>query len=249
MWNEFKNPIIIAHRGDSAHAPENTLAAFQMAHRKGADAIEFDVKLSSDGIVLVIHDQTVDRTTDGHGDVRHMSMAALRELDAGVRFEGKFPGERIPTLEEVFETIGNQLHMNVELTNYATPGDALVMKVIELVRKHNLQKKVLFSSFFLRNLRMAQAILPEVPCGLLAQRGLLGYPARTWGWRRGLYALNPHFSSVKGGMVSRLHASGKRIHVWPVNAKSDMEYLLSMGVDGIITDDPALLGACLGRKT
>lgn len=248
MWDELQIPVIIAHRGDSAHAPENTLSAFQMADEKGADAIEFDVKLSRDGHVIVIHDQTVERTTNGQGDVRHLPLADLQELNAGVRFDTQFPSEHIPTLEEVFETIGKHLHMNVELTNYATPGDALIPKVTELVRKHNMQARVLFSSFFPHNLRKAQKLLPDVPCGLLAWVGPAGFPARAWGWRRVMYALHPHFSSVDAGLVSRLHAAGKRVHVWTVNSKADMIRLAAMGIDGIFTDDPALLAKCLERQ-
>lgn len=247
MWADLQTPVIIAHRGDSAHAPENTLAAFRTAAEHGADAIEFDVKLSADGQVIVIHDQTVDRTTNGHGDVRALKLAALRELDAGAYFGQCFTGERIPTLEELFETVSQQLHLNIELTNYATPGDDLVSKVAELVTKHGMQRRVLFSSFFPRNLRRARALLPEVPGGLLAWAGWLGFPARRFGWKKGYLALHPHLSSVSAELVNRLHSAGKRIHVWTVNTDADMKHLVGLGVDGIFTDDPTLLGRCLGR--
>lgn len=249
MWNEIKTPIIIAHRGDSAHAPENTLFAFQAAVKKGAEAVEFDVKLSQDGQVVVIHDQTVDRTTNGQGDVRHLSLAQLKQLDAGVLYKDQYPPERIPTLDEVFESVGDRLHMNVELTNYATPRDDLVEKVCTLVRRHQMQGRILFSSFFLRNLRQAQARLPEVPCGLLAWKGLLGLPARTLGWQRNLYALHPHVTDVTASLVTRLHAAGMRLNTWTVNAVPEMERLLGLGVDGIFTDDPASLARVLGRQT
>ncbi|MEW6092937.1 MAG: glycerophosphodiester phosphodiesterase family protein [Chloroflexota bacterium] len=249
MWPDLPTPVIIAHRGDSAHAPENTLSAFVMAAEKGADAIEFDVKLTADGQVIVIHDQTVDRTTNGHGDVRRLPLAALRDLDAGARFEARFSGERIPTLDEVFKAVGKRLHMNIELTNYATPSDSLVAKVVELVVKYDMQDRVLFSSFFPRNLRRVRSLLPETPRGLLAWAGWLGFPARTFGWRRDYYALHPHLSNVDAGLVSRLHAAGKRLHVWTVNAEEDMKHMIALGVDGIFTDDPALLSRCLGRAT
>jgi glycerophosphoryl diester phosphodiesterase len=249
MWTDLPSPVIIAHRGDSANAPENTLAAFRMAAEKGADAIEFDVKLSADGEAIVLHDQTVDRTTDGHGDVRRLSLAALRDLEAGARFEGRFPGERIPTLEEVFTAVGARLHMNIELTNYATPGDALVEKVAALVKKHRLQERVLFSSFFPRNLRRARELLPEVPRGQLAWRGWMGWPARAFGWRGDMYALHPYLSDVTPALVSRLHSAGKRVFVWTVNAEADMNHLIRLGVDGIFTDDPALLCCLTGRST
>lgn len=249
MWTDLSTPVVIAHRGDSAHAPENTLSAFRMAAEKGAQAIEFDVKLSADGHVIVIHDQTVDRTTDGRGEVRTLSLAALRDLQAEARFKGHFPGERLPTLDEVFETVGQRLHMNVELTNYATPGDDLVAKVVEVIRRHRMQDRVLFSSFFPGNLRKARALLPEVPRGLLAWAGWMGWPARTLGWRGDLYALHPHLSSVTPALLSQLHRAGKRLQVWTVNAEADMNHLIRLGVDGIFTDDPALLLGLVGRKT
>jgi len=246
MWTDLPRPVIIAHRGDSAHAPENTLAAFHLAIANRADAIEFDVKLSADGEVIVLHDQTVDRTTNGHGDVRNLSLAALRDLDAGARFDARYRGERIPTLEEVFEAVGRRIHMNIELTNYATPNDALVEKVVALVKKHQPQEWVLFSSFLPRNLRRAQELLPEIPRGQLAWRGWVGWPARTFGWR-GHFALHPYQTDVNKNLVSRLHHAGKRIFVWTVNQETEMQRLLHLGVDGIFTDDPALLRRVIGR--
>ncbi len=103
MWIDLSLPVVIAHRGDKTYAPENTLAAFKLAVEKGADALEFDAKLTADGQVIVIHDRTVNRTTNGTGKLSNFTLAALRELDAGVGFSEKFRGEGIPTLDEVFE--------------------------------------------------------------------------------------------------------------------------------------------------
>lgn len=248
MWTELPRPIVIAHRGDKAFAPENTLAALKQAADKGADAIEFDVKLTADGQVIVLHDQTVDRTTNGSGSVARLPLAALRDLDAGVQFPGQFPGERIPSLEEVFEAVGQRLYMNVELTNYATPRDALVVKVVELVKNHGLQGRVLFSSFFVRNLQKAAQLMPEVPRGILTLSGLLGFWGRTFGWRGDYFALHPYLSDVNPGLVNRVHAAGKRIHVWTVNTDVDLKRMVGLGVDAVITDDPALALRLLGRS-
>src|SRR3972149_8380299 len=106
MFERFPDPILFAHRGASAHAPENTLPAFELALDQGADGVELDAKLSADGQVVVIHDRTVDRTTDGHGRVSDLSLAVLRSLDAGGSYSDQYRGVKIPTLEEVFETIG-----------------------------------------------------------------------------------------------------------------------------------------------
>jgi glycerophosphoryl diester phosphodiesterase len=248
MWTDLACPVVIAHRGDKGFAPENTLSAFKQAAEKGADAIEFDVKLTADDQVIVLHDQTVDRTTNGTGNAAKLSLAAIKELDAGKKlFPEKFPGERIPTLEEVFETVGKRVYMNIELTNYSTPNDALVPRVVELVKKHGLQSRVLFSSFLARNLQKARLILPEVPRGLLTLPGLLGFWGRTFGWRGNYAALNPHVKDVDAGLVHRIHAAGKRVNAWTVTAEVDIKRMINLGVDGIITDDPALVLRLLGR--
>ncbi len=156
MFETFPKPILFAHRGASIHAPENTLPAFELALEQGADGVELDAKLSADGKVVVIHDPTVDRTTDGHGKVSQLSYAELKSLDAGAHFDGPFRGTRIPGLAEVFESIGERSIINVELTNYATPMDRLVDKVCELVKAHGLEQRIIFSSFLGRNLETGQ---------------------------------------------------------------------------------------------
>jgi glycerophosphoryl diester phosphodiesterase len=248
MWIDLPHPIIIAHRGDKAHAPENTLPAFNLAVEKGADAIEFDVKLTSDGQVIVHHDRLVDRTTDGTGKISKYSFTSLRDLDAGSWFSDGYSGERIPTMDEVFETVGKRTHIDVELTNYTTPLDDLVTCVVEKVKRHGLQDRMLFSSFFPRNLRKAHLLLPEVPLGLLTMRDWKGFWGRTFGWRGDYYAFHPHFTNANAGLVDRVHAMGKRVQVWTVNAEEDLKRMIGLGVDGIFTDDPELALRLLGRS-
>jgi glycerophosphoryl diester phosphodiesterase len=246
MWFDLPVPAIIAHRGDSVHAPENTLAAFNLAVQH-EEAVEFDVKLTIDGQVVVLHDQTVDRTTDGSGRVTQMRLAELKELDAGSWFSDQFRGEHIPTLDEVFTDLGEQLYMNIELANYITPFDTLVSRVVELVKKHHLESRILFSSFFARNLNQAQTLLPEVPCGLLTLRGWMGMWGRTFGWRGNYQTFHPYFTDVHSGMINRVHAQGRRLNVWTVNGEADMRRMLGMGVDGLITDDPTTARRLLGN--
>ncbi len=241
MLDSLSQPVIFAHRGASAHAPENTLAAFELALAQSADAIELDVKLAADGQVVVIHDPTVDRTTGSHGRVRDLPLAQLRSLDAGSFFSEKYSGEKIPTLEEVFESLGKRTFINVELTNYNTPRDQLVETVCMLVKRFNLQKSVMFSSFFAMNLAKARAYLPGVPRGLLASGGLLGAWARSFGFMFGRYhALHPNLKDVTPEQVQRVHRLKRRLHVWTVNAAEDMRRLFGWGVDAIFTDDPQL---------
>jgi glycerophosphoryl diester phosphodiesterase len=247
MWNDLQIPIVIAHRGDKAYAPENTLSAFKQAAEKGADAIEFDVKLTADGQVIVLHDQTVDRTTNGTGNVAELPLAIIRDLDAGVQFPNQFPGERIPTLDEVFETFGKRIYMNVELKNYSTPYDMLVTKVAQIVKNHGLQESVLFSSFLPYNLRKARLLLPEVSRGLLILPSWIGFWGRTFGWRGDYAAIHPHVRYVNAELVNRIHTAGKRVNAWTVTAEADIQRMIGLGVDGVITDDPVLALRLLGR--
>ena len=241
MLTSFPQPMIFAHRGASAHAPENTLAAFELALAQNADAIELDVKLSADGHVVVIHDPTVDRTTGSKGRVKDLSLAELRSLEAGRFFSEQYRGEKIPTLEEVFEAVGKRIFINVELTNYDTPRDQLVETVCMLVKKFGLQNHVMFSSFLASNLSKARAYLPEVPRGLLALNGLLGAWARSFGFAFGKYhALHPYLKDVTPEQVQRVHRLQRRVHVWTVNLAEDMRRLFHWGVDAIFTDDPQL---------
>lgn len=239
MLTSFTKPVIFAHRGASAYAPENTLAAFELACSQGADAIELDAKLSADGHVIVIHDATLVRTTGAKGKVKEMALADLRMLDAGSFFSNNFSREKIPLLEEVFEAVGRKMFINVELTNYNAPRDHLVESVCMLIKKFNLQKQVMFSSFFPGNLAKAQSYLPDVPRGLLALPGILGAWARSFGFAFGNYAaLHPNVQDATAQQVQRARRLKRQVNVWTVNAEEDMRRLFGWGVDGIFTDDP-----------
>ncbi len=238
--DSWPRPCIFAHRGASAYAPENTLAAFELALEHGAPALELDVKLSADGHVVVIHDPTVDRTTNGRGKVARLTLAELRTLDAGSFFSEKYRGEKIPTLEEVFELVGKRALINIELTNYTTPRDSLVEEVCRLVREHRMEEYVLFSSFLPGNLRQAALLLPEVPRGLLVLPSWKGIWARFAFFFGDYQALHPYLSDVTPHQIASVHRIGRRVHVWTVNEPALMRRLLKWGVDGIFTDDPPL---------
>lgn len=248
MFEQYPRPVVFAHRGDLVHAPENTLPSFQQAIQKGADGVELDAKLTRDGRVIVIHDTTVDRTTDGRGRVASFSLEAIRKLDAGSWFGERFRGTRIPLLEEVFEAVGRDRMINIELTNYSTPHDRLVDNVCELIKRHNNQGRILFSSFFASNLKRASRLLPAIPRGLLAMPGFWGMWARSFGFMFGDYqALHPHISSVDRQQVARVHRLNRRVHVWTANTPIQVNQLKDWGVDGIFTDDPQVALRSLGR--
>ena len=249
MIEQFPRPILLAHRGDLAHAPENTLPAFEQAIQKGADGVELDAKLTADGHVVVIHDSTVDRTTDGKGRVSSLTLEAIRKLDAGKWFNEKFIGTKIPLLEEVFETIGREKLINIELKNYSTPFNDLVLRVCELIKRHNNQGQIILSSFYSSSLKTAAQALPEVSRALLAMPGPSGLWARSFGFMFGDFqALHPHISNTTREQVQRAHRLNRRVHVWTVNSPEEVNRLKDWGMDGIITDDPQMAVRALGRS-
>jgi glycerophosphoryl diester phosphodiesterase len=246
IFDALPSPAIIAHRGASAYAPENTLAAFKMALQQGADGIELDAKLSADGHVIVIHDPTVDRTTPFHGKVSGFRLAELRKMDAGSHFDIAFKGEPIPTLEEVFKAVGQLTYINVELTNYASPNDPLPEKVAELVRHFKLAHRVIFSSFNPIPLMRIRRLVPEAPIGLLALPGAKGWLARSrLGRLLNYHSLHPEAADATASLISRIQRHAGRVYVYTVNRPEEMQRLFGIGVDGIFTDDPLLAQSTL----
>lgn len=249
MFEHFSTPMLFAHRGACALAPENTIPSFELAVSHKADAIELDAKLSRDGHVMVIHDQTVDRTTDGTGKVMELSLAELKKLDAGSFFGKEFADTAIPTLDEVFEAVGKKIFVNVELTNYKSKSDELVEKVAETVKRHKMEDRVLFSSFLPVNLVKAQALLPNTPVALLCLPGLPGLLSRSALCRH--YSpgiIHPYLSDVSQGYINSEHRQGRRVHVWTVNDEKDILRLKAIGADGIFTDNPLKARSVLENK-
>jgi glycerophosphoryl diester phosphodiesterase len=243
------NPVLFAHRGASKYAPENTLAAFELAVNQNADAIELDTKLTVDHKVIVIHDQTVDRTTDGSGKVTTFELAAIKELDAGGYFNPSYRGEKIPTLDEVLEAIGTKAFINIELANYASPFDPLPQITAEIVTRHDLAGTVLFSSFNPIALHKAKRALPRVPIGLLAAPGLSGIWARSQFGRLIPYdALHPEVCDTNQTLIQKAHRNGFRVHTYTVNDFERMKQLFSWQIDGIFTDDIPLARKALAYQ-
>lgn len=239
MLFELPKPLLLAHRGASAFAPENTLAAFQLAIQQGAHGVELDAKLSADHQMVVMHDASVDRTTDGHGKVNEIPLAALRELDAGARFSEEWRGEKIPTLAETLETLGDDAYINVELTNYTSPRDALPELAAALVERMGLQGRVLFSSFLPTNLNRVRRVLPQAQVAVLALKGVPGWIGRGWiGRRASPEIVHPHRDDIDPVHIRYEHGHGRRIHAWTVDSPNEARAFLLMGVDGLISDDP-----------
>ena len=236
-------PLIIAHRGASAHAPENTLAAFVLAAEQDADAIELDVDLTRDGHVVVMHDATLDRTTDGRGRVADLTLDEIRRVDAGAWKSAEFRGERVPLLEEVFEAVWHRLLINVEIKGMSLRSRGLEAKVAALIEKHALLDRVIVSSFNPFALRRAKQIDSRLACGLLVAPDPPIFLRGTWlaSLIPGLNARHPHHSQVTKAMVDQLHAQGLAVNVWTVNQAGIARAMTQAGVDGLIGDDPVLL--------
>lgn len=248
------SPLLIAHRGGAGLAPENTLEAFESAvYRWGADMLEMDVRLTKDGEVVVIHDETVDRTTDGSGAVAEMTLEELQELDAGFRFvdeAGGSPfrgrGVRIPRFEDVLNAFPS-IRINVETKDGASaPG------LVDLILRHGAQERVLVAAEYERNRRAVKGY--PGPWGA-SRSDIVRFLALThlpWGHRfnlkcdalqvpeafKGIPILTPAF-------IQEAHRRNLPIHVWTIDEPTDMKRLLEMGVDGVQTDRPDRLAPIL----
>ncbi|MBN1936710.1 MAG: glycerophosphodiester phosphodiesterase, partial [Anaerolineae bacterium] len=222
------------------HAPQNTLAAFLLAAEMGADGVELDVHLSADGQVVVIHDDTVDATTDGSGRVSALTLAELKALDAGGWFDPRFAGERIPTLQEVFDAVGHRLLINVEIKVEAGyhPLEQEA-ETVRLIEDNNLVERVIISSFSIASLRRVRRLNPHIALGLLyAQVETRLFPtlARLLGAR--YEALHPQFGLVDARYVASARRRGLHVNAWTANEVDPMRRLIDVGANGIITNYP-----------
>jgi glycerophosphoryl diester phosphodiesterase len=231
-WPAGTAPLIFGHRGASAYAPENTLAAFGLAADQGADGIEFDVQLSTDGWPVILHDFRVDRTTNGTGKVAELTLAQLRALDAG-------EGQSVPALDELFEMLGPRLIYNIELKNVSWRDRGLEAAVADCIQSYRLDDRVIVSSFNPLAIRRARRYLsPRTPVALLR--------APPWMYRYGYWladgeADHPHYSMVDADYMSWARRRGYRVHVWTVDDPAEAIRLADLGVQAIITNKPDLI--------
>lgn len=228
---------IWAHRGASAHAPENTLAAFELALRQGAEGVEFDVQLSSDGAPVLIHDEKVDRTTNGRGWVKDHPLAALQALDASNGRDG-FARARIPTLPEALELLApSGVTINIELKNSEIRYSGLEEIVLEAVDTFGICDRVVLSSFNHYSLKRLQDLGARCPLGVIYTDPLY----RPWRYAAelGAAALHPPRRLILGpGYVRRAHEAGLAVRPWVVNSERDLRRMFRLGVDAVFTDVP-----------
>ena len=239
MRSSLPVPAIFAHRGFSSHAPENTIPAFLKAVEIGANGIELDVQLSADGEIVVFHDSTLDRTTNGTGKVSESLLSSLKKLDAGSWFSNDYKDVNIPTLQEVFNEIPDNFLINIELKSDQDQIESLPRKVVELLIKNNKVEQVLISSFSIDMIKEMQKHIPEIKIGLLALPSILGFKTRNFTSKKiEHYALHPFHLDVNPKLIKRYNNKGKRVHTYTVNKVDQMRKLFMMGTHGIFTDHP-----------
>ena len=237
----FRPPWIIAHRGYQTKYPENTLSAFKAALDAGASMIELDVTLSRDSKLVVIHDSTLERTTNGHGPVHGLTLAELKRLDAGSWFHPKFAGERLPELIEVLELVDGRALIDIEIKSYDSkpdhPLDAIERQVVELVRRKQARDYVLISSFNFQILQRLAAIEDTPSLALISMHPADLHTVEMCS-RIKAFSWHPDQLVVTPEQVTMMHAAG--IHVFPYNTNTTDEYarMLAMDVDGMIINDP-----------
>jgi glycerophosphoryl diester phosphodiesterase len=246
LYNDNEDGFtLIAHRGASGHAPENTLVAVRRAMEMRAEMVEVDILLSKDGIPLLLHDPSLDRTTNGSGVVSDYTVDELKLLDAGSWFGDQFAGERIPTVDELLELCKGKMALNLEIKTQAvtdTIEGGIVEKVVELVRRHGMERNVIFSSFDPRAIKHLKTIAPDIAGAILYDNRLYDgkHPVDIVS-ELGADAFNCHWRQVRPTLVDSLHEAGVPLNVYTVNVDTLMHQMLDMGVNGIFTDFPDVL--------
>ncbi|MFN2427009.1 MAG: glycerophosphodiester phosphodiesterase [Candidatus Binatia bacterium] len=225
--------LAIGHRGAAAHMPENTMPSFERALELGADALEFDVAISRDGVPLVIHDDTLDRTTSGRGLVEHHTMEELRALDAG-RWKGV--PTHLPTLAEVLDAFAARTLLNLEIKSSPRRAE-LVDACAHAVAERNAAGAVVFSSFDHDALRLLRHVLPEARIGVLCEMTGLER-ALACAAEIGAENVHPPIFVVTKPVVERAHDAALKVWTWTVNQPETITHAIALGVDGIFSDFP-----------
>ena len=240
-------PLILAHRGASAAAPENTLVAYELAIEQGADGLEIDVHPTRDGHLVSIHDDSVDRTTDGRGRVTELTLAEIRQLDAGSGFSPDFRGVPVPTLDEVLDlTARHGLVLNIEVKDiyrHDAAYDGAAEATAEAVLARGLAEQVVFSSFNHTSMAELKSRHPELTTGLLMMMPLheVGAYART----TGADALHPALAALTPALITQAREANLAVNAWtiappfsPLPEEEQLRAMWAAGVDAVITNIP-----------
>lgn len=229
---------IFAHRGFSGNYPENTMLAFKKAIEENVDGIELDVQLTKDGEVIIIHDETLDRTTDGKGLVVDYTLEEIKKFNASYIFKD-MGFNSIPTLREYFELVKNfDLVTNIELKTGVNQYLGIEEKVLSLIQEFQLENKVIISSFNHFSVMRMKKIAPYLKCGFLSEDWIIEAGKYTHSFDIECY--HPRFNNLIPDVIEELKKYNLEINTWTVNSEEDMKYLKEKGIDSIITNYPDL---------
>lgn len=243
----FERPLIMAHRGFQSRYPENTIAAFSAAVEAGAQYLELDVSFTKDNQVVVLHDDTVDRTTNGTGPVHGYLLKELKQLDAGSWFHARFAQERIPTLSEVLDRFAGKICLNIEIKSYDqtpdTEPDHIENAVVDLVSRKGKQACVLISSFDPQILSNVKAADRNARVAFISKYFKAD---ETVAHCRELsaYSYHPNLYFLKREQVNTMQGEGFQVFPYNINNAEDIYQAFELGVDGLITKDPPLVWSC-----
>lgn len=231
----FVKTQITAHRGFSTVAPENTLAAFQAALDSDADYIELDVQLTKDGELVVCHDEKIDRTTNGKGKISSLTYEELQQYSAGSWFgkDGEFADERIPLFSEVLELVSDDIMLNIEIKRHGDVA-ATAEKVVELIHEYDIRNSCYITSFSYSALKTVKKLDPKIKTGLIANLAT----STSYAQLKYIDAVSMNYIFVNQSIVNTAHLNGKKVFVWTVDRANDVQKMLALGVDNIITNRP-----------
>lgn len=240
----FQNPTVMAHRGLSADAPENTLYAFSDAISVGADFIELDVQQTRDGVLVVMHDSNLKRTTGVNKNIWDVDYADIQNLDAGSWFDPAYANARIPTLEETLQFVDKRARLNIEIKPTKHGSDTLEQDVAELITQYQYTDACYVTSFSYGSLKKVKEVNPEIHTGYLMSVAYGQFYSLKYA---DAFSLNKVF--VTSQVVNAAHQQGKQIFAWTVNSMSEVRSLCNLHVDSIITDDPVMVQNVISRDS
>ncbi len=246
--------LVISHRGANRYAPQNTLPAFKKSVEIGTDGFETDVHITKDGKIVLCHNYTIDETSDGCGEIANKTLENLKTYDFGKYFSNKFKGTEIPTIDEFLsfiETTDIKV-LNIEIKSPKESETAIVKETIKAVKEHGLFDKLLISSFDPKLLIEAKQIDPDCKTGFLYSPTSKTLPKMFWRQLEytkmlGADAVHPYYLFVTEKYVKNAHAMGLKVNPWTVNSEKAIDKMIELGVDGIITDFPDVVGGKLSR--
>lgn len=238
-------PLVWAHRGASGYAPENTLAAFQKAVDLDADGVELDIQLTKDDQIVVIHDETIDRTSDGKGWVKDYTLEELRAFNYN-RTKPEYKHADIPTMREVFELLKpTGLFINIEIKTGVVFYEKIEEKILALTKEMGMEDRVCYSSFNHYTVTRIHELKPDAEVGFLYADGPIDMPS--YGVKHGVNALHPALYNLQyDGFVKECKEKGLKLNVWTVNERPYMEMCCQYGVDAIITNYPDIAKEVVG---